>query len=332
MTCTVFVDSAVAQSRELIIGSPGGTTSRATRTSLAGPFEKDTGVKITLVEAGGPFAAKVTVQRDAGKILWDMVESVGEDDYAEMLANGLLEPLPKSLTDRIRSQLIDGAVREYGVMLADVGVVIVCRAGVKCPGNPREFWDVKNFPGPRAIVGVAAEVLPFAVQAGGVPHDKVYPIDLDLAFRKLEEIKPNVTVWPTSGDQMQQLLRSKEVDMQIMWSGRAFDLKNKGVPVQISWDGGVRELSYLVVLKGAANKDAAFKFIEHYATHPEQQARRVEVIAYTGAHKDLMKYLPEDIKPFLTTSYVDKMVVENGEWGIKNKEEVKRRWSTFLAK
>lgn len=323
---------AAGQSSEVIIASWGGNTSRATRTAVGEPFQKATGIKVTVVDAGGPYAAKVATQRDAGKLLWDMADSVGEDDYVFMTKNGMLEPVPDALKKKIEPLLIPGAVKEFGVLEADVGILIVCREEVKCPSNPQEFWDVKAFPGRRSVVAVAAEILPIAVQAAGVPRDKVYPIDIDLAFKKLEEIKPHVTVWPTSGDQMQQLLRSREVDMQIMWSGRAFDLRKQGVPLQFKWDGGVREISYLTVLKGAANKDAAFKFVEYFATHPEQQARRVELLAYASSHKDVNKHLPDDIKPFLTTSHLDKMVVENGEWGFANKEEILRRWSAFLAK
>lgn len=326
------IGAAAQQSNELVIASWGGNTSRATRTTLAVPFEKETGIKVTVVDAGGPYAAKVATQMAARSLLWDMADSVGEDDYVEMAKNGMLEPIPRALKEKLEPLLIPGAVREYGVMEADVGVLIVCRADVKCPGNPKEFWDVKGFPGRRAIVAIAAEVLPFAVQAAGVPRDKVYPIDIDLAFKKLEEIKPHVTAWVASGDQMQQLLRSKEVDMQIMWSGRAFDLHKQGVPLQFKWNGAVREISYLTVLKGAAHKDAAFKFLEYYATHPKQQALRTEQVAYAGSSKELNRHLPENIKPFLTTSHLDEMVVENGEWGFANKEEIKRRWSTFLSK
>jgi spermidine/putrescine-binding protein len=109
-------------------------------------------------------------------------------------------------------------------------------------------------------------------------------------------------------------------------------LHKQGLPLQFKWGGAVREISYLTVLKGAAHKDAAFKFLEYYATRPQQQAVRVEAAAYAGSSKDLNQHLPDTIKPFLTTSHLDEMVVENGEWGFEHKDEVKRRWSTFLSK
>ena len=43
--------------------------------------------------------------------------------------------------------------------------------------------------------------------AAGVAPDKLYPLDVDRAFKKLEEIKPHITVWWTSGAQSAQLLK-----------------------------------------------------------------------------------------------------------------------------
>ena len=54
---------------------------------------------------------------------------------------------------------------------------------------------------------------PIALLADGVPADKLYPIDMDRAFHKLDEIKPHITVWWTTGAQPAQLLLDKEVVM-----------------------------------------------------------------------------------------------------------------------
>ncbi|MGE0007431.1 MAG: extracellular solute-binding protein [Parvibaculaceae bacterium] len=326
------VGVAMSEENALNIASWGGTTSKATRTALAEPFSKEAGVQVTVVDVGGPYAAKVTTQVNAGALLWDMLDSVGVDDYTHLWKQDLLEPVPDDLRKEIEPLLVPGAVGEYGVREADAGVIIACREGIKCPANPEEFWNVKEFPGARAIVSVAAQILPFAVQAGGVPRDKVYPIDLDLAFKMLEQIAPNVTVWTSSGDQMVQLFRTKEVDMQIMWSNRAYIATRQGIPVQFSWDGGLIEPSYLTVLKGSKNKANAFKFIEYYAKNPDRQADRVKQVSLPAASKDLDKYLPPEIIPYLTTTHKNVMVYEDGEWGFQNKDEIQRRWSEFLAK
>ena len=40
----------------------------------------------------------------------------------------------------------------------------------------------------------------------GVPMDKVYPMDVERAFRAMDRIKPHVNVWWTTGAQPAQLL------------------------------------------------------------------------------------------------------------------------------
>ena len=52
-----------------------------------------------------------------------------------------------------------------------------------------------------------------ALIADGVPMDKLYPLDVDRAFKKLEQLKPHVLVWWSSGAQSAQVLKDGEVDM-----------------------------------------------------------------------------------------------------------------------
>src|SRR3546814_19993340 len=66
--------------------------------------------------------------------------------------------------------------------------------------------------------------LEFALMADGVPADQVYPTlrtprGVDRAFRKLDEIKPNV-VWWSSISQVPDLLGSREVVMSVTSPGR----------------------------------------------------------------------------------------------------------------
>ena len=85
------------------------------------------------------------------------------------------------------------------------------------PQSWADFWDVKKFPGRRSLRNHPLATLEIALMADGVPADKLYPLDVDRAFKKLEEIKPHITVWWTSGAQSAQLLNDGEVDMIQAW-------------------------------------------------------------------------------------------------------------------
>ena len=49
---------------------------------------------------------------------------------------------------------------------------------------------MKKFPGRRALRNHPIATLEAALMADGVAPDKLYPLDVDRAFKKLEEIKP----------------------------------------------------------------------------------------------------------------------------------------------
>src|SRR5262249_38150551 len=80
----------------------------------------------------------------------------------------------------------------------------------------------------------------FALLADGVPADRLYPLDIDRAFKKLDRIKPHIKVWWREGNQSQQLIRDGELDMMSIWNGRASELKEAGVAVELIWNGAVR--------------------------------------------------------------------------------------------
>ena len=95
-----------------------------------------------------------------------------------------------------------------------------------------------------------------------MPLDKVYPMDVDRAFRKLDQIKPHIKVWWTQGNQSQQLLRDGEVDMMVMWNARASELEQQGLPVELVWNGATITTTMWCVAKGAPNRKLAWEFLQ----------------------------------------------------------------------
>ena len=79
---------------------------------------------------------------------------------------------------------------------------------------------MEKFPGRRSLRKNPIDTLEQALLADGVPLDKLYPLDVDRAFKSLDKIKPHVEVWWTGGAQSTQLLQSGEVDMITGWNAR----------------------------------------------------------------------------------------------------------------
>src|SRR3546814_14475060 len=91
--------------------------------------------------------------------------------------------------------------------------------------------------------------LEFALMADGVPADQVYPTlrtprGVDRAFRKLDEIKPNV-VWWSSISQVPDLLGSREVVMSVTSPGRLIVAnRTAGRNFKLDWHGNTYPHDY----------------------------------------------------------------------------------------
>jgi putative spermidine/putrescine transport system substrate-binding protein len=320
---------ASAANDKLVMASWGGIFKEATQKNIADPFTKETGIPVSIADVGGGWAAKIEAQKAAGQIQWDIIDSIDAGSAAYLWDQGLLEPFPADLKAKIQAVSLPGTVTDYLIEEGSTGVVIVCRKDVKCPKTSAEFFDAKAFPGPRAIVNEPNQILPFAALAAGQPADKLFPVDLDKAFGALSAIKSSVTVWPTSGDQQQQVLASGEVDMAIMWNGRAYDLTQKGTPLTFVWDGALLDTGGLVVLKNAPNKEAALKYVEYYASHPQAQANWAKVLPYGMASKEVAGLLPKEVADALPSSH--DVVRIDPSWFAKNQEQISKRWQEFLT-
>ncbi|MGD9508472.1 MAG: extracellular solute-binding protein, partial [Geminicoccaceae bacterium] len=107
---------------------------------------------------------------------------------------------------------------------------------------------------------LAPQTLEVAAMGGGQVREKLYPIDLDLAFKMLDGIKSNLTWW-TSGAQGAQLLIDGEVDMGTAWNGRLYQPKLDGAPIDYTFDEALYVCDSMVVPKGAKNKKEAMQFL-----------------------------------------------------------------------
>ena len=62
----------------------------------------------------------------------------------------------------------------------------------KKPLSWADFWNVKDFPGKRALPDYASYALPLALLADGVKPENLYPLDVDRAFASLQKIKGSI--------------------------------------------------------------------------------------------------------------------------------------------
>nr|WP_240940186.1 extracellular solute-binding protein [Planosporangium flavigriseum] len=320
----------------LVIASWGAYFSAATKKNLVEPFTKETGIQVQIVDAPGKYVANLQSQQKAGKMQWDLLDSTSGPDAYILADQKLVEPLPADLKKQFESVLSKGSVVDFGFTFSNLGYVIACRTDKvkECPPDAKSFFD-KSIPGRRQSVATSPLInLSMAEMASGVsPKDlKTHEINLDRAFAKLKEIKPEMKVWWQSGDQMEQAYRNGEVEMGIAYSGRAFSLNDKGTPMKVVWTDGIYNPGFWQVVKGSQHTKAAFKFLEWVANHPEAQAGWAKDTGYSVPNPKAFDYMADDLK----TKQVDwpanreQLASLNYEWYVKNQAEVNKRWQEFL--
>ncbi|MBT9385246.1 ABC transporter substrate-binding protein [Pseudooceanicola sp. CBS1P-1] len=314
----------------MTFASWGGSYQEAQRKAYLDPIEKETGIKIREETLGG--LTEVRAQVFSGAVTWDLVD-LGATECAQGQKEGLLEPLDYNIVN------VDGFAKDaYDKDWAAIiyySTIIAYNPEVKNPPkNWTDFFDVKDFPGRRALYGRPQTMIEGALLADGVAPDKLYPLDLDRAFAKLKQIKPSIDVWWTSGAQSVQLLADGEVDMLAMWNGRVDALRDEGIPVDVTWKQGTLSMDCLAIPKGSKHKDAAMKVLARMIS-PELQANMPSYINYgpttslafetgkiTDAQKKISPSSPEHAK--------DQAVVKAAYWA-EHGAEIQERWDAFMT-
>lgn len=309
----------------------GGSTQDAQKQAWANPFSKSSG--ITVVQDGPTDYGKLKAMVESGNVQWDVVDV--EADFALRAASeGLLEPLDFNV---IKKDRIDPRfVSEHGAGSFFFSFVLGYNesktgTGAKAPQDWAALFDTKTYPGKRALYKWPSPgVLELALLADGVAADKLYPLDLDRAFKKLDSIKKDI-VWWGGGAQSQQLLASGEVSMGQFWNGRVFAVQQDGAPVGVSWKQNLVMADFLVVPKGAKNKDAAMKFIAS-ATDAKGQADFANLSAYAPVNLDSVQRLDSTLAPNMPTAHAKDQITLDFAYWAKNGPDIATRWNEWLVK
>lgn len=329
----IISDRTIAQTRTLYVNSWGGSYTAAQDAAFFKPFTAATGIQIRTVT---PVAyGKIKAQVQSRTYEFDMT-SVNSMQWLRASREGLAEPIDWTIVKK--DALPPNAVVADGFGIAQniLGTALCYRSDKYRDGGPRswaDFWDVKRFPGNRSFcLSDPPRTLIFALLADGVPRDRLYPLDIDRAFRKLDQIKPHVKVWWREGTQSQQLIRDGEVDMMSIWNARASELKQQGVPVEVVWNGAVRSTSTWSVLKGAPNRKLAWELIA-YASQAKPQAEFNTRLFYGPIHPDAYAFIPKDIAVQLPT-YEDNQAIsvrEDDQWEADRIVQIEQRFTQWLA-
>ncbi|MGW0336460.1 ABC transporter substrate-binding protein [Streptomyces sp. NPDC003011] len=318
-----------AGSKTVIVRDSGGSFGEALQKAVYTPFTQETGIAVKVTSLEG---TQMLAQMKQGRPQFDLVNTSMMDLF-KFADQGHLENLDRDRIKSLKSAKIpDGQITEHAVAHSFYAQCMAYRTddfGGRKPESWADFWDTKSFKGSRSLCNPDADLaeLEFALLADGVPLDKLYPLDVDRAFKVMDRIRSDVKKFWDSGPLPGVLLSREEVTMSTIWHGRLADLTKQGVPVAAQLDGARRQFSGFGIPMGAAHVDTAYQLLD-YSLHPEVQARLAKTFPANPSSPVAYKKLTEKELSTLAGApeYYDKGFDADIEWWIKNEAAVIKRW------
>jgi putative spermidine/putrescine transport system substrate-binding protein len=275
--------------------STGGAFNTILRHVWIDDFEKTTGIKVNL--SSNTSLTQTRLQADTDRPQWDVVELTGPW-YVMAVRAGLLLPLD---TDIVKVQAVPREyVRPYGVQYALFNNCIAWdRRSIpdsKAPKGWADVWDLGARPGKRSLDGVAAGAGPLemALMADGVAPNKLYPLDLDRAFKSLDRLGQGNILWSNSFEEPIQRLISQEVSIAASWPFRVTTANKGGANLGYTANQCNLDGSWLGVVKTSRNPHAAFRLIDTLIGNTKACAEFSRLTHYGTPNLDSLKLMPPE--------------------------------------
>jgi len=324
---------ARAADRPFSFCSYGGALNDTERAAFLTPFAKMKGIEI--VDTSPTEIAKVLAMVEANKVEWDIVDVGGAENF-QLEARGALEELDMSLIPNAAT--LPKAFRGPSSLVTSTGATIIAWSKEAFPdGGPQnwaDFWDVKNFPGPRGFYSYFTYNYEAALRAAGLKTEEIYPYTpekRDIAFGKIRELKPHITVWWESGAQPPQLLSTGELAASSAWSGRILSAQDEGAPIDYTYRDGVAWGNWWVIPKGGPNIELAHELF-NFALAVENQKALLPMRTYGPVIEAATEGLSEEESKYLVMApgNLETMVLLDEREGYLYEEDVIDSWRELM--
>jgi putative spermidine/putrescine transport system substrate-binding protein len=281
------IDGIAVKSDRVVVADFGGTTREARRSVYFDPFTQQTGIGVITPDFD---PAKYELMATRGRSEWDAADT--PPLYAVKLAGKkVLERFPAAVD---RSTVVSPPYRDYDTAGYTISInqgYLKGRFGARGPESWADFWDLKKFPGKRAI-SVGFYMIEPALLADGVAPDQLYPLDFDRALAKLAEIRDHTLFYSTLAEG-QEYLQAGTVSIAQLTNGRLYGLAQQGVKVETVWNQALYQgWNGATVPRGAPHADAMFALAE-FMMDPKRQAAFSKVTGYGPANPKALEQMDD---------------------------------------
>ena len=328
---------ARAQSKRIVVRDDGGIYTKAYGAVYYRPFTEKTGIEVVGVQANAEPIAQIRSMVETKAYTWDMAKI--SQPAILILTGGAKVYLEKHglEADPNVKTIPAGFMSPYGVGTNVYSTVLAYRTDAfknrKAPESWADFWNVKDFPGRRSLRKHPFDTLEESLMAQGVAPSSLYPLDIERALSGLEKVKPNVDVWWNSGAQVEQMLKSGEVDLIATWVSRPQSAIADGAPVAIVWNQNLWGVDNWSILAGTPNADACREFIK-FASDAKRMASLTEFFAAGVTQPEAFKYIKPEIAKNCPThaDNIKNGVQINARYWLENQAPVTERFNAWVLK
>lgn len=304
-----------AKADRLRITTFGGAYGESQRLAFFGPFAEASGIRVDVREHGADAAAVLTgtPDFDVADVPLGLAETACAAGALAELDHKALPAASDGTT--AAADFLDGGLTRCAVASVAWSSLILVNDGAfkgRKPQSIADIFDIKGFPGVRALPRDPRYLLEMALMADGVAPAEIYvqlrtDAGKNRALIKIASIARDV-VWWTQPSEALALLADKKVAVALAFSGRAFteiagDLK----PYRPIWDGQVYDLDVWVAAKSSKFPVDAAAFIA-FASSPERLAEQARWFPYGPMRRSAVQLVGNHavlgvaLEPFLPTA------------------------------
>ena len=318
----------------IVVNASGGSMANLLRRTYFTEFERRHGIRV--VDTSPVDFGKLRAMVESGNPEWTVTE-MGGQDFVRAKELNLLEPLDLS---------VDRPVALPGSRCATPSAYPSSVYSTFSPTAPtpsrtaptrragRSSGTSGAFPGPGRLRNHPVDNLEYALLADGVASGKLYPLDMDRAFRKLDEVRQHVTVWWSHGRAARAAPRGPRGGARLglerpLLRHRAA----QGAPVAVEWQGGALKQSTYGI---PADPPSAYwgQRLFQVMTEPRLQAIYATELAYPGLHPDTPKFVDDSVKPYLPTTpaNLERQFWISVDWWTANGQRAQERWNRWMLR
>ncbi|GGP00568.1 extracellular solute-binding protein [Nonomuraea glycinis] len=328
-TAACGANSSTEATKTLTWASTGGQFQEDEKKALQAPFTAKSGTQFVNVSPAD--ASQVKAMVASGNTAWDLANMSWI--YAGAYCGELYEKLDDPALDR--SKFPPGTTHDCFVPTYRYANVFSYNADMfkgEAPSKIADFFDVKRFPGKRIVHDYPKSgLLEAALVADGVAPDKVYPLDLERALRKLDTIKSSLVFAPSYGA-IQQMMVDKQGSMVLTVTARSIVTAQSGANLKAVWDFTTVDIGALVIPKGSPNKALAQQALA-FVTEPAQAKAYAELTgtAPARADVDISTIGYSDVQKAFNAFLPDRgtLLEQDKPWWIENTDMVTKRWTSW---